>query len=93
MVFKDSNVSFTEATHKGNLRVWETAVASDTSPHKLVMGHNCQETTLWKPTLSVDVTLDHWQFLKKQTNKQTKTHNKTKNKPKTKTNGLYFKGI
>ena len=73
MVFKDSNVSFTEATHKGNLRVWETAVASDTSPHKLVMGHNCQETTLWKPTLSVDVTLDHWQFLKKnQTNKQKK---------------------
>ena len=70
MVFKDSNVSFTEATHKGNLRVWETAVASNTSPHKLVMGHNCQETTLWKPTLSVDVTLDHWQFLKKQTNKQ-----------------------
>lgn len=71
MVFKDSNVSFTEATHKGNLRVWETAVASDTSPHKLVMGHNCQETTLWKPTLSVDVTLDHWQFLKKK-NKQKK---------------------
>ena len=78
MVFKDSNVSFTEATHKSKLRVWESAVASDTSSHKLVMGHNCQEATLWKPTLSVDVTLDLWQFLKKKKKKPQQNQKQTK---------------
>lgn len=76
-------LEYTTDAQRGNWRVWESAVATHVTHHKVIITHNCQKTTLHKATLNVDIIVNDGQFLKTTTtkaNKQqtTKTNNQLK---------------